>query len=437
MKVTVTAITKEIGVNNKGEARKAILKAVNSLRLHTSKTKIKNLFKSIIIGFKVFAGKQAAICYAEDKYIDERIQDDSNALKRFEQIIPTLHHSIADHVNITLLLEGIPKILAMILNSLGQYATSEKSGRYTKMSGASKLEKEKYDKWLGIFDSLIQVDYPEIDDKTRVKLSMENARYMLSVFTPTTMSYTTSLRQYNYIMDWLERFCNNESVKRNSFYKKLVKPMVELNDKISFLYIHGLRDMKNRSFSFLAKQTDSPSVDVKESFGGETYTVRYNASFAQLAQAQRHRTLSYKMCFDKYRGNESLRFYIPPILLEGEGSNDNLVKDWIKDLVSLQNKFPQATLVDVIESGEVEKFFLKCEERICGRAQLEIARKTESTYFKLLENTEAYGDSLKNLIQSYKKEKDGDRTRIKAKCECLSCKEACRWGAKNAITRKI
>lgn len=437
MKITVTAITKEINGKTSGDLRKKINKAINGLRLYTSKRKAKELFQPIITGFKIFSGKQAAICYAEDNYTDARIQNDEKALKRFEQIIPTLHHSIADHVNITLLIEGIPKILAMLLNSLGQYATSEKSGRYTKMKGRSKKEKQAYEKWLEIFKNLIEKEYPAIDEKTRMKLSMENARYMLSVFTPTTMSYTTSLRQYNYIIDWLDRFCMNVSDKSGLFAKKLVSPMKELRDAIEFLYVDGLRDMKNRSFSFLANETNSPSVDAKENFGGETYTVRYNSSFAALAQAQRHRTLSYKMCLNENPTTLDDAFYIPPILFENEyAKNMGLAKMWLEDLSSMWTLFPQATLVNVIESGEVEKFFLKCQERICGRAQLEIARQTRDTYYKIAANADNYGESLKALIQSFEITA-GSEKRIKAKCECLSCKEPCRWGAKNAITRKI
>ena len=286
--------------------------------MNTCQAKRNILFETILVGHKIFAGKQGAICYAEDKYTDARIQNDAKALKRFEQIIPTLHHSIVDHVYITLLLEDIPKILAMMLNSLGQYATSEKSGRYTKFTGSTKKEKDAYSKWLGIFEDLIVREYPAIDEKTRTKLAMENARYMLSVFTPTTMSYTTSLRQFNYILDWIDRFCSDVTDKSSLFAKKLLNPMMELREKLSFLYVDGLRDMKGRKISFFASQVGSPSIDVKENFGGENYTVRYDASFAYLAQAQRHRTLSYKMCLDEAPVAVEDAFYVPPMLKESE-----------------------------------------------------------------------------------------------------------------------
>lgn len=406
---------------------------MNGLRLYTSKKKAEQLFQTILTGFKIFAGKQAAICYAEDSYKDARIQDDSKALKRFEQIIPTLHHSITDHIYVSLLIEDIPKILAMALNSLGQYATSERSGRYTKMDGTSKKEKYTYDKWFGIFDEVIQNEYPSIDAKARKKLSMENARYVLSVFTPTTMAYTTSLRQYNYILDWLDRFYEGINDGSGVFTRKLAESMRELREAISFLYVDGLRDMKGRSFAFFASQTGSVSADIDENFGGETYTVRYTSSFAALAQAQRHRTLSYKMLFD---GNPDF-FYIPPILHSEYAKSKGLVNEWLNDLNRIKDVFPQATMVDVIESGEVDKFFLKCMERICGRAQLEIARQTELTFKKILAHSENYCESIKNLVESNRViQKDG-KERVKAKCECLSCKEPCRWGAKNATSRMI
>ena len=110
---------------------------------------------------------------------------------------------------------------------------------------------------------------------------------------------------------------------------------------------------------------------------------------------------------------------------------------WLEDLSKMWTLFPQATMVNVVESGEVEKFFIKYQERICGRAQLEISRQTMETYCKLLANADNYSDSLKALIQSYETDTKNGKKKAKARCECLTCKEPCYFGAKNAVTRKI
>ena len=52
------------------------------------------------------------------------------------------------------------------------------------------------------------------------KLAQENARYMISVFTPTTMEYTVSFRQLFLIIDYFEKLIdiyilnNNPKTKR-------------------------------------------------------------------------------------------------------------------------------------------------------------------------------------------------------------------------------
>ena len=54
----------------------------------------------------------------------------------------------------------MPKIIAMIINNEKQYATSEKSGRYTRMD-ISPSEKLIYEKWVDIFRSRIEKKYKE------------------------------------------------------------------------------------------------------------------------------------------------------------------------------------------------------------------------------------------------------------------------------------
>ena len=77
-----------------------------------------------------------------------------NTLKRVTQTLTSGHHSVYDHPTYSLLLENVPKILAMVLNNEGMYTTSEKSARYTKMEPSEK-ELELYNKWYEIFKKLI------------------------------------------------------------------------------------------------------------------------------------------------------------------------------------------------------------------------------------------------------------------------------------------
>ena len=77
------------------------------------------------------------------------------------------------------------------------------------------MQKELYDKWMGILAPAIEQEGVLIGSKNREvrarKLAQENARYMTSAFTPTNMDYTISLRHLNEIRDKFERFIDSNS----------------------------------------------------------------------------------------------------------------------------------------------------------------------------------------------------------------------------------
>lgn len=374
---------------------------------------------------RTFSGINAGICYGSHGYWGTDVTNPDKAYNRFNKVASTGHHSIAGHVEVTVLLEDIPKAVAMVLNSLSEYNTSEKSGRYTKMTGASEKEQKKYNKWVAIFADKIKELYTDLDDKAVSKLAMENARYLLSIFTPTTMSYTTSIRQWNYILDWCKRF-ESLPMRKNNYNTKMKAALKELGDLIETkLFVRELRDFKRRQFDFLACQVKSTwsSPDIEEYFH-ETYLTTYESSFVALAQAQRHRNLDYYMVFS----GKSERFYIPEIIREDE----SLSEEWIKDLTSLKSVVPQATLVKVYETGTVENFLLKCSERLCGRAQLEVMKQTKDTLIKI-DKLGKYNDMLAKKLENYIKD-----DKIKTKCQILhSCKESCIHGPNGALGRVI
>lgn len=432
---------------------------------------------------KIFSGKNAGICYMGDSYFDSTVSDPELAAKRFVGTAKTAHHSIADHVRIEVLLENVSKALAIVLNSLQDYATSEKSGRYTIMSGNSKQEQDLYNKWKDIFRAVVLEREPSIDDSTiekhlakhghddiiivngklandnmadddevhqqvlaevkakytdypSIKIAQENARYVLSVFTrSTTMGYSTSLRQWNYIYDWCIKYMNQfdsdcQIIKATGeepsyFQKELYYDFESLTKFIKEnFYIPELRDTKNRCFEFLTDlsgEINHPMAKYDSSCDslGLTYSVSYMASLVHIAQAERHRTLKYFMQFPKTK----LDFFVPPMI-----RNTVYENYWLKDLESVSSFVPQATLVYIIETGHISDFILKCEERLCGRAQWEIMNQTNITRKKFIANY----DSLNPVCQAYvDKFKTND-----TKCKLLgTCREACRYGANGALKR--
>lgn len=318
-------------------------------------------------------GKIAGVCYDKEGFnhlINEPIERTN---RRIDLTLNNGHHSVYDHTFISFNLQNLPKLLAMVLNNEHQYTTSEKSARYTPVQQSenciiSGKEVELYNKWLEIFENKIKEEYGYVyNDKQIVKLAQENARYLVSVFMPTQMIYTTSLRQINYLASWMMKYVN-EADLNDKFENKLCTAMKELIEELNRLNVLEkglLQNEKDRSLSLFGKDLK----DTEEYFG-EVYSTVYKGSYAQLAQAHRHRTLDYQM-----ERLEKKEYYIPPII----GDDEYLVKEWLKDMESVDDVCPQGELVIISEKGKYEDFILKCKERMCSAAQLEIAQQAKRT----------------------------------------------------------
>lgn len=359
-----------------------------------------------------FSGKSAGICYLPDTVETLFAESPEKTQRRVNGNIKSGHHSVFGHPTYNLCFEGIPKILAMILNNEKIYNTSEKSARYTHMTPSAQ-ENTLYEKWIHIFEDVISSKYPEFDSKRILKLAQENARYLISVFTPATvMEYTVNFGQLNYIINWAKDYINNAD--DSAFSLKLKDVFREFLDAMPDLEVDGLDSrMKNRSFSLFSTRPNR-----YEEFG-ENYCTSYLASFAQLAQAQRHRTLSYEMSL-----LDTPEYYIPPII-----RGTDLENSWLEDISSLSQYFPQGMLVKVNERGTIENFVLKCTERLCGSAQLEIMEQTSEIMNKYLAAT-VDKPELHDYLLPYSK---GARCTFPG----WKCNSPCIFGGKNAMNRLI
>ena len=378
-------------------------------------------------GFLTLGGREAGICYMADNYFSEKIQNSEAALKRANTIIGTGHHSPFDHASIGLEISGIPKIVAMILNSTEFYTTSEKSARYTVMKPDTELEQETYDKWRGIFTDKIKELNIKATDKEIDKLAIENARYMLRVFTPTSMGFTTTFRQYNYLAQWLYKMIDeiNQLPESNLFYTRLLPYLKELADFFNNMTGGTISDHKNGHIQFMpfVRGYDIPMTE----HIGDVYQINYLASFAQLAQEHRHRTLHYEMMFNGKPG--AYGCYTPKIIRGTE-----LEVKWKKDFDLLADQYPQCTNVKVLEQGRAYWFFAKCKERLCGRAQLEICEQTVETMSRFIQNRDRLSKELQDMLDSITEDR-----KVVPKCRFkgYTCKEPCRWGSAHGIDRLI
>ena len=324
-----------------------------------------NLYNSLI-----FSSKMAGICYMGDsfeKIINEPIE---TTFRRLDQVIASGHHSVFDHFHFTFEIEEMPKIIAMIINNEKDYVTSEKSARYTKFNNLSKEETTLYEKWCDLLKPVIRENYPELylegekNPWIKInKLAQENARYFISIFTPvTTLGYTISLRQLNYLVYMINNFINEFDLSTADEYDVLLnhalKEFVALFDDyiVSGLIPKG----KNRKLSLFGAPEYKNLPDVFS----YSYQTSFDCTYSCLAQNQRHRSES---CF-MYR-KDKFEFYVPEIIRDTK-----LEKEWLIDAENIKELYPQGTLIKTVQCGTIDTFILKLRERACGCAQLEIMR---------------------------------------------------------------
>ncbi len=366
-------------------------------------------------------GHSANICYTQrdwEEIVNEPYEKTKNRIIGNKE---NNHGSVFGHGEISMYITGIPKLLAMFLNNEHEYNTSEKSARYTKMYPTEK-ELILYEKWINILENKIKQVYPNepyLEPKIH-KLAMENARYMISVLTPTKMEYTTSYRQWNYLYHFLIKLSQND---QNLEIIEMLKPSIqELINRLEKSGIidtsHGIEDYRDRKFSLITLDND-----YLEMFG-RSYSTNYMASFASVAQQQRHRTLDYNISIPEER-----TFIVPPII-----ENDLKLKEmWLIDIASLSNLYPQGMLVQTNETGKYEDLILKLQERLCSAAQLETCLQNYQTllkYTKVLRETTS--DKNRKILQELEKYEKGAR--------CLSgyhCPNPCHFKEGIYLTRKI
>jgi len=427
----------------------------------------------------VLSGKAAGVCYMPDDYTSVGMADGEKAFARALSTGENGHHSVFGHGHISFII-NTSKILAMVLNSIGFYNTSEKSARYTVMKPETERELEVYNKWKSKLCSIILDRYPDYDDaelRKRFnkkfadlvgndvcppmikngtftycedqnmwdvldelkksdtlpsrKLAQENARYMISVFTPTTMMYSISYREVIMLVNHLERLSADCSKNSDEFYIRLGLQARQLASAFrDEVWCGVISDIKNQYIRLFELCDETKGYDKSENIG-DSYTLRYTGSLAMLAQAHRHRTLRYSMYLPK---QENRGYFVPYIISD----NPELRAEWIDDINSVAYCTPQGTLVEITEQGIFEDFALKCKERICGRAQLEISKSTVDNLGKFLANRHKLCKTNQDLLMSMTERVNGVEKLVpRCKFKDFKCREGCYWGPNCALYRDV
>lgn len=345
----------------------------------------------------LFSGRIAGVCYDKEGFEHLEKEDISNTQKRINNTLENDHHSVYDHIMINFNIVGIPKILAMVLNNEHQYTTSEKSARYTDVTyknGSILTEREVtlYNKWNERFKELIKENYPDFTNFKIKTLAQENARYLITVFVPTEMVYSTTLRQINYIASIMQKYIEEHNESNDYLEKNLslcMQEFIKELDRLNVLDKRLMHNSKNRNISLFGKD-----LEKREEIFSHIYSVNYEASYASLAQAQRHRTLFYQM-----ERMDEKKYFVPPIL----NKKEEYIKEWTQDIKSVSNVVPQGEIILINETGTYDNFILKTKERLCTAAQLEAMKATRDTLLKYKDALEKNDNYLKEDIKKYVK----------------------------------
>lgn len=343
--------------------------------------------------FDKFSGHSAGVCYMSDTYealLNEPIE---RTMNRANDTKAKVHHSVFGHPHVSLVLEDVPKALNMVLNCEGIYNASERSARYKKMI-LPEDEEQLYNKWFEIFNHLIEEDYKKrypyyFSPRIVRTLAQENARYLTSVFTPSTLEYTVSYQQLNYIYGMMKREIQNPS---NAFMLALKPAMeefcreVEKTPYIDSGLVKGA-EIKNRHLAIVGSEKP-------EEYFGDVYATSYDMSFAAFAQEERHRTLDHNIII-----KDEPKFFVPPSIKKSAV----LTKEWLKDCESMATRFPQGMLVTVNEYGRLDWFIQKLKERKCSHAQLEINQQTNLVLNKYVEALRAKNHRRAEELAKYTK----------------------------------
>jgi len=368
-----------------------------------------------------YSAKLAGECYEPEGWSKLKNEEEQKTERRTNLTLGLEHATPYEHIGIGFEIVNLPKILAMVLNNERQCSTSEKSARYTAIDAKvdpniSVKEGELYNKWMEIFRTEIKTQYGDIHNDSKIeKLAQENARYLVTVFASTKMIHTVPWIQLNRIVSFMQKYTNKEN--KTEFDERLIESFGQFIDCFDELDVLDERAMSNRKDRGLSLFTDRT---VEEQFG-TSYSTNYKGSFAQLAQAHRHRTLEYGMQL-----LDDKEYFVPPILRD----NQMLVDEWLNDITSVAYANPQGELVSINECGTYDKFILKTKERLCSAAQQEIMIQTRDTLLKYKEALELSDHPLAGEMALYSKG---------ARCTFpdYDCANDCKFPEGKTLVRKI
>lgn len=449
---------------------------------------------------KTFAGKNAGISQLRDGYFGTSVSDPEKAAPRFRATTKMGHTSIAGHAKVEVIFENASRMMAMIMNSLQYYDTTEKSGRYTEMTGNNKEQCDLYDKWNALFRKRILEVYPDYNDafiakKLKAKdvegvyvknghvynsdndtdvtdcgpvrnymdeimsdprlpvntRSQENARYILSIFTKsTTFGYTTSLDQWNFIYDW----CTKYIVQFTADGSGLNRIVGNGKRKATLFEANVYADL-NELADFIRLNLYCPTIRDHKKRGFDMLTTVFDPD---------HPMQEYNWASDEAIGFSYLTNYYASFIVLSHLHRHRTLKywmqlgempgmygffvppfikgttledEWLKDMKSVVHLYPQGMLVHIIEAGTLDNFVLKTSERYCGCAMWETMNNVRNLGLKFADLYES-GNASKLEKAYIEKFYDPETKQLRTKNAITDgCREGCYFGCAHALDRIV
>ena len=362
-----------------------------------------------------WVGKIANTCYMKGSFEELFSQSREKAEKRAIGCSENGHHSVFDHMVVTLQIEGINKVTAMVLNSVGMYATSERSGRYCEFKGFCDRDEALYSKWKErILNSLEGSE--TLTSFEKEKIANENARYFISSFAENTeMIYTVNIRMLSYFLEWSSlviRYVDENDLEdwKRDFYFSLSKQLKELSYLIrkkvfDYYHITPLVDNKRGKFDFLVDLSDE-KIPLEFINTTEFYGYPDAMSIVCLGHKVRSRVLDIRFALKK-----TPTYYVPSLI-----NTLNLADEWLEDMRSIEDLYPQGLEVATYECGSKVKFFrYQVTERLCNHTLNETCQQV----LRQAEFIHTCKDS--KYINNFFNE-DGS---VKTKCQLGKCTNPC------------
>ena len=327
---------------------------------------------------EIFESVGRIVLYHEDICGDNFCSEET-CISWASKAIEKKDYDFFDTVVINFSLKSVPKMLAYYLNSerLGTLIERHTMNEWY----LSSVEQVLYNKWYCIFYDNAFLFRPDINTEQASILAKRDASNVLSVFTPTTFSYSISVRNLSILLNRLRFYCLNST---DVYLSQNIKPV--LTAFIAEAEQYCSQKLDDRMI------VSAPMIEHDNKYFGDVYSITYLGSMKQLLDLQYKSNIDYKMC------DLGTPCYSMPMLLLHD---IKLEEDWLNDNSSIDDLHPQSKMGRIFERGIVEDFAKKIDTFSDSHASPEICRQNSINMCDYLNATENTYPEIYRFLKRY------------------------------------